>query len=310
MKGSTISRAGLAGGLTAILVAAGAAGALGAVGTGSTSAGHLPVSQIEKIEQAQGDYSGGVLTIDIDRSDIHASAPGGIRFREGFQIQHELFFQMLSSSRAMFNGDLVVKASETQRVIDRIQANGLTFQAEHQHFVDVSPQVWFIHFRGTGSPASLAERVHKVVLATRVDLPQTMPKHPTTPLPAKQLGKVLGGTATVEQNGIVTVDVSRSDTIVLGGHRISPDLGVSTSIQFQPAGHGKATVVPDFSMTTSEVASVTRIMRSHGWDDECLYNQEIGESPQLYFSHMLKTGDALTLAHEIRSALDRTAAEK
>jgi uncharacterized protein DUF1259 len=309
MKRSSFRRAGLAGGLTAVLLAAGAATSA-TTAVGSTSPAKLPVSQIEKIEQAQGDYSNGVLAIDIDRSDIHVTGPGGIKFKQGFQIQHELYFQMLGGSTAVFNGDLAVKTSETQRVIDAIEAEGLTFQAEHQHFVDTEPDVWFIHFRGTGSPASLAERVHKVVLATHTALPQTMPKNPTTPLPAGKLAKILGGTATVGENGIVTVDISRTDKIVLGGHRISPDLGVSTSVQFQPSGHGNATVAPDFSMTTPEVARVTRVMRSRGWDDECLYNQEIGESPQLYFSHMLKTGNALTLAQQVRDGLNQTASEK
>ena len=53
---------------------------------------------------------------------------------------------------------------------------------------------------------------------------------------------------------------------------------------------------------------VVTVMRSQGWFQGCLYNQETNEYPQLYFAHMLKVGDAYTLAQEIRRGLDLTAA--
>jgi hypothetical protein len=51
------------------------------------------------------------------------------------------------------------------------------------------------------------------------------------------------------------------------------------------------------------------MLLANGWYQGCLYNQETDEAPQLYFAHMLKTGDAYALAREIRSGLDRTASE-
>lgn len=57
-------------------------------------------------------------------------------------------------------------------------------------------------------------------------------------------------------------------------------------------------------MIASEVNPVTAFMKARTWDDGCLYNQETDEQPQLYFSHMFKTGDPLTLAREIRGGLD------
>jgi hypothetical protein len=88
---------------------------------------------------------------------------------------------------------------------------------------------------------------------------------------------------------------------------VSPDLNIATNVQFQPLGHGRAAAIPDFAMTTKEVQAVTRFMRHRHWEIGCLYNQEIGEHPQLYFSHDFKTGKPLALAHQIRKAIDRTA---
>jgi hypothetical protein len=283
----------------------------GASPAGSSSgSGRLPVKQIERIEQAQGDVSGGVLSIDIDPSYSPVSLHK-VTFKSGFQIQHQLYFQMLNSKTATFNGDVSVTPGEMQHVIATIQANHLTFQAEHQHFINIRPERWFVHFRGTGAPKVLAEEVHAVVEATKVKLPQTMPKHPTTPLPAKQLANILGGQATVGEHGIVDVEIDRTDSVKLGGHAIDPGLGVSTDVQFQPLGkHGRALAVPDFSLTSAEANPVVRVMQHLGWEVECLYNQEIGEHPQLFFSHMDKVGDARQLAQEIRAGLDKTAAQK
>jgi len=58
-------------------------------------------------------------------------------------------------------------------------------------------------------------------------------------------------------------------------------------------------------MIASEIQNVMEVMRRQGWDIGCLYNQETGEQPQLYFSHQFKTGDSIELAHEIRSGLHR-----
>jgi beta-lactamase class D len=59
-------------------------------------------------------------------------------------------------------------------------------------------------------------------------------------------------------------------------------------------------------MESVEVQPVVATMRKQGWFVGCLYNQETNETPQLYFAHILKRGDAYTLAAEIRRGLDQT----
>jgi hypothetical protein len=295
--------------LSALAVFAPVSTAAGDPSTSSSSG--LPVDRMEQILQAKGEVTNGVLEIEMDRTDL--SVKGGtppVHFVDGFQIQHELFFQSIGSGKAIFNGDLALKPNEIQPVIDAILANGMSFQAEHQHLYDLDPMVWFIHFRGTGDPEALAEHVHNVVAKTAVPLPQSPPAHPSTPLPAQKLGEILSGDVSIGENGVVTVTVPRTDEIRLGGVEIKPELNVSTSVQFEPLDGGRAAVVPDFSMTANEINPVTATMRDLSWEDGCLYNQETAESPQLYFSHMFKVGDPETLAREVRKGLDHTAAQR
>jgi hypothetical protein len=275
--------------------------------------GKLPAVEIQKIIRAQGTVNEGVLSIDIDRDDLgKVQGPLGVTFTGSFELNGTLTFEPLGDDLAFFNGDLPVKVTESQGFIDAITANGLTFQAFHQHYIEMSPQIWFIHWRGLGAPLKLAQAVHNVLKATATQLPQTMPSNPESPLDAKRLGKILGGDAQIGSDGVVTVDVDRRDAIVIGGVRASKDSNIYTEVQFNPRSDkgSAADVAPDFSMVGSEVQPVVALMRKQGWFVACLYNQETEESPQLYFSHMLKTGDAYTLAAEVRLALDKTNSEK
>jgi uncharacterized protein DUF1259 len=272
--------------------------------------GKLPADKIQKIVQAQGTVTNGVLSIEIERKDIgDVSGPRGVTFTPAFEINGTLTFQPLGHGKAFFNGDIALKPAEANPVIDAIIHHGLTFQAFHQHYIETSPNVWFIHFRGEGDALKLAHAIRKVLGATATPLPQTMPSNPTTPLDAHRLGKILHGDAQVGDEGVVSVTVNRSDKIVIDGIRVSPEANIFTEVQFKPlsSSGSSAAVGPDFSMKSSEVERVVRLMRHKDWFVGCLYNQETNEHPQLYFSHMLKTGDAYALAHEVRRGLNLTA---
>ncbi len=114
--------------------------------------GTLPVDRIQDIIQAEGMVTNGVLSIDIERLDMPAvSGPLGVTFTPAFELDGMLAFQPLGDDYAIFNGMApALKAEECNPVIDAVIANGLTFQAFHQHYIETSPNVWFIHFRGEG----------------------------------------------------------------------------------------------------------------------------------------------------------------
>jgi hypothetical protein len=273
--------------------------------------GKLPVKQIEEIVEAEGKVSRGVLGIGLDRKDLGPVAgPQGVAFTPSFELHGDLYFQPLGGRMAFLNGDLALKAEEVDPVIDAILANGLVLQAFHQHFYDLTPEVWFIHLRGRGDALGLARAVRNVVRATGTPLPQKMPANPATPLDAKRLGRILHGDTEVGEDGVVTVVVPRTDEIVIGDVVVSAEANISTNVEFLPldAGASRAAVAPDFSMTAGEITPVMKAMRSQGWDIGCLYNQETAEQPQLYFSHQFKAGDPYALAREIRRALDHTRA--
>lgn len=259
---------------------------------------------IEQVLNAKGKVSDGVFHIDIDRKDIDNITLHGIPIKPSFQINGDLFFQSTGGGRVFMNADLALKPEELDRFIERLIVHDIVFQAEHQHMFDFSPIVWFVHFRADGDPRRIAEGVRAALEVTSTPLPQDSPEHPTTPLPAEQMGHIIGAKPDIKSDGVVMFDVPRRERMMLGGVPISPYLNVQTEIAFEPLEGGKAAAIPDYSLLASEVNRVVGQQLHAGWEIGCLYNQEVAESPQLYFSHQFKTGDPLQLAREIRSALN------
>jgi uncharacterized protein DUF1259 len=309
---------GIGGGLAAGLVAAGPLASARAArkakppsaqAYGST-AGKLPVTKMEAILEAEGSVSEGVLKVEVEREDIGTVQLKGVPITPAFEINGSLNFQPIGREEAFFNGDLALKPSEVDPFIDAILRNGQFFQAEHQHFYDFEPPVWFIHWRGRGEPLALAQATRDILAATSIPLPQTSPKNPKTPLDPHRLKTILHGyEASVGKEGIVTVYVARKNPIHIEDVRVQPQTNVATEVAFAPHGAGTAIVIPDFAMEGAEVNPVVSVMRAQGWDVGCLYNQETEESPQLFFSHQFRVGDPYALAGQVRRGLDRTNAQ-
>jgi hypothetical protein len=271
--------------------------------------GSLPLKGMEGILEIEGEATEGLAHFPVARDDAKSvKGPLGLEFSSSFEINGDLYFQPLGHGKQAFlNGDVPLKPEELNPFIDGLLANGLTFQAMHQHYFDLSPMYWFIHFRGLGEPLAVTRAIKAALGATAISFPQKQPKNPATRFDAKRLGKILHGSASVGEEGVVTVDISRKHPVAIAGVEVNPDANISTGVQFKPHGKGQdAAGAPDFAMTSSEVMPVVRRMRGFGWQVDCLYNQETAESPQLYFSHMLKTGDVYELAAEIRKGLDVT----
>jgi hypothetical protein len=230
----------------------------------------------------------------------------GVTFTPAFGLHGDIYFQPLANKLAFVNGDLALPEPEVNPFISALLTNGLIFQAFHQH-TPMAPQVWFVHFRGIGGPLVVAQAVRNAIAATHTPMPQYLPQNPITQLDTNLLAQTLNGSVSVGDEGVVTVTVPRRDQVHINGLRLNPAVGISTTIEFRPTGGNNAEVVANFSMTAPEVNPVTRVMLNQfGWYQGCLYNQEINESPQLFFNHMVKTGDAYVLAQEIREGLNRT----
>ena len=267
----------------------------------------LPVEAIQRSLRSRGRVSGPVLHISQLRTDLNdVVGPSDIPFKPAFAVHNDFYFQALPNGRVILNGEFALPAEEINAVIDRIMSTGLVFQALHQHFFNLDPQVWHVHVRGAGNTFGVARGLEYVLGATRTPLPQLPPPNPTTPLDARRLGRLLGGEAEVHADGVVAVTLPRREQVTLDGIPIDPRLGIAHEVLFEPLANGRTAVAPAFALLPSEIAVVLRLMRREAFDVHALVTHETAELPQLYFAHLLAVGNPYYYARAMRRILQQT----
>ena len=209
----------LGGGIAGAFIAAGARAADGSGGSNTPSSNDF--DEVEQIIQAPGKMEHGLFSINVVRHDITGVTVRDVPIKPAFQLHGELYFQALGNGRAVMNGDVALKPEELNPFIDQLVSNNLVLQAEHQHLYNFSPMVWFIHFRGVGDMKQMARGIKSALSVTSAPFPQHKPSNPSTPLPADDLGKILGASPKVGGDGVVSFEVPRKETITLGGVQVS-----------------------------------------------------------------------------------------
>src|SRR5207237_935328 len=75
---------------------------------------------------------------------------------------------MKMGDHSMMMGDLVLLDKEVAPVISKLISENLQITAIHNHLVNETPAIKYIHFSGTGDAAKLAEEI-KLVIASGVN---------------------------------------------------------------------------------------------------------------------------------------------
>lgn len=246
----------------------------------------------------------GVMKYSFPRGDLDVSL-NGVKIKPALALGSWVAFKRIAGNRAMVMGDLVLTDSEVQPVITALEENGVNPSAVHNHLLGESPRIIYVHIAANGDPVRLATVISSalgrsrtpaatspVASAAAIDL-DTALIHRTL----RQAGKVNGG--------VYQVSVPRPHRIRMGSEIIPPSMGVSTAINFQPTGGGRAAITGDFVMEAAEVDSIARVLRSSGIAITALHSHMVGESPRLYFMHFWANDNAATLAASIRRALDQ-----
>lgn len=253
---------------------------------------------------------GNVIKFSFPRSDL-AVTVGGVTLAPALALGSWVAFERGSDGKAIAMGDLVLTDAEVGPVMRSLQQNGVEQSALHNHLLEESPHVMYMHIMAHGDAAAIARAIHTGLAQSATPLGEPGP--PAAPsaggLDTAAVAAALGVHGKL--NGqVYQVAVPRAETITEMGVTVPPSMGVATSINFQPTAPGKAAVTGDFVLLGSEVNPVIRALRDHGIQVTALHSHLIDESPRLYFMHYWANDDAVALAKGLRAALDRTASKK
>ncbi|KIZ16180.1 DUF1259 domain-containing protein [Streptomyces natalensis] len=229
----------------------------------------------------------------------------GIVVQPGLALGTNVSFVRYPDGSLMM-GDVVVSEPELQGFSDALHANEISQTAIHKHLLSQSPDIWWIHIHAHGDdPDSLARGL-------RASLDRTnTPSEPTTPQQQSVDLDTAGIDAALETKGIADHGIYRSlfvrrETITDGTWALPPGLGSTSAFSFQPLGGGRAAVSGDCAMIAGEVQNVLGALRQAGAQLVELHNHGLTDEPRLFFTHFWAEGDAVTLAHALRPAVEAT----
>lgn len=268
------------------------------------------------VEQALGRtgaaMAGGVVRFSFPRRDLRVTVDG-IQLRPAFALGSWVAFKRVDGGDAMIMGDLVLLESEINPVISALQAGGVEQSALHNHVLNETPHVMYLHMRGHGKEADLARTVRSALALTKTPM-DTTPAQAGGPaatfsLDTAALAGALGYEGKVN-GGVWQVGVPRAETIMELGVEVPPSMGMATAINFQPTDAGRALIAGDFVMTGGEVNRVIRALRANGIAITSIHSHMLEESPRLLFMHFWAHDDAIKLARGLAAALAETNSQK
>jgi hypothetical protein len=265
-------------------------------------------SEWKSVEDALGrkgsTQPGNVFKFGMPRSDLKVTV-AGTPIKAGLALGSWLAFKKVGDG-AIVMGDLVLTESEVEPVIVKLQREGIEQTALHNHLLNESPRVMYMHVAGHGDPAKLASALKDVLALTKTPAagPAAASAQQNLGIDTAQIDKTLGFQGK-NNNGIYQFSIPRAEAIHDMDTEIPPSMGTATAINFQPTGNGRAAITGDFVLIGGEVNPVIQALRDNGIQVTAVHSHMLTEEPRLFFMHFWANDDAAKLALGLRAALDK-----
>jgi hypothetical protein len=287
-----------------------------AVQVSASAAPALDAAAITKITGGNPEVSGNVVKVNFPRKDVPIQIDRWNGVPPFMGLTSYASFMPLDTGGVMVMGDLVLLEDEVNRVMSAALDAGLDVTALHNHFFYAKPAVYFMHIARKGSLQEAAVGVNaalEAVKSVRRDSPAPRDAFGAAPsgpsrIDAAKLDAILA-TKGKAQDGMYKATFGRNVTSSMcDGCTLGSPMGINTWAAF--AGTDDDAVVDgDFAVTEQELRDVLKTLRGGGINIVAIHSHTMGETPRMMFLHYWGRGSASDLAHTVKDAVDRTAAD-
>lgn len=271
--------------------------------------GQAPPAAPTPIQQVFGRapaVTGDVQRFSFPRSDLNVILDG-IKVQPALALGGWLAFRPMGAANHWeVMGDLVLTQDEIKPVEQKLVAGGLTFTAIHNHLLRAEPLAFYMHVHGMGDPAAMAKTLKDALALTKTPAAAPGPSPTTTTLDRAAVEKIMGRTGTIAGGGVLQFSIPRARPFTEDGKPIPNAMGVTTGINFQDAGAGKAATTGDFILTADEVEPVVAALVKGGVEVTALHSHMVDEQPRAFFMHFWAVGSTDQVAGALRKAVDLT----
>jgi hypothetical protein len=262
----------------------------------------IDTTQIDQALGRSGQKVSDVYKVGFPRTDLHVSVHG-LGIKPGLAIGSWAAF-MGTDDHAMVMGDLVLLEDELNPVMEKLRSAGFEISAVHNHLIEETPHVVYIHYMGHGPATQLAASL-KAALAiskTPLDKPAAAVEEATPPAWVKAVEDSVGRKGTFK-GGVLSYGVPRGEPVTIGGMIVEPAAGVAEAINFQSADSGTVATTGDFVLTAEQVNPVIAELQKHHILVTALHSHMLTEQPRLFFMHFWAVGSPESVGGGIGAAL-------
>src|SRR5580693_8415067 len=187
----------------------------------AASAQGLDTAKIDQALGRSGQKIGDVYKFGFPRTDLHVSVHG-LAIKPGLALGSWAAFTGTDAD-AMVMGDLVLLEDEINPVMEKLRSSGIEISAVHNHLIDETPHVMYMHYMGHGVATQLATslRAALAVSKTPLEKPAASAEEPAPPAWVKTVDDIIGRKGTFK-GGVLSYGVPRADTITQNGKTIPP----------------------------------------------------------------------------------------
>ncbi|MGH9730368.1 MAG: DUF1259 domain-containing protein [Candidatus Acidiferrales bacterium] len=265
----------------------------------------LNTAKIDQVLGRSGNKTGEVYKVGFPRTDLHVVVHG-VAIKPGLALGSWAAFSG-TDENATVMGDLVLLQGEVNPVMEKLRAVGFEVTAVHNHLLNETPRIMYMHYMGRGAAEQLARSLRGALAVSKTPLgkPAAAPATSATP-PAwvKTVEDTIARKGTY-QAGVFSLGVPRANSVTMDGMTITPAEGVAESINFQSAGTGNVATTGDFVLIASEVNPVISALQEHHIFVTALHSHMLTEQPRLFFMHFWAEGKPEAVAAGIKAALEK-----
>ena len=109
---------------------------------------------------------GDVLRFGFPRSDLQVTVDG-VAIQPALALGSWIAFKRTGANEAIVMGDLVLTEDEVNPSCCALQQGGVEQTALHNHVLDETPRVMYMHIMGHGDPAKLAQTIRTALGQSR-----------------------------------------------------------------------------------------------------------------------------------------------
>ena len=236
----------------------------------------------------------GVHRFSMTRSDLHVTVRGVV-VDPGLALGSWVAMKPRADGSVMAMGDLVLTEGEVPEVMSALQQGGVMQTALHNHLIEESPRIMYMHVHAEGDPVRVARSIRAALSRTGTPASSLGGLAGKPPLDTAAVASAMGRHGSLS-GGIYKVAAPRRERVSVNGEEVGASMGLATSIGFQPTGGGGVVATGDFVLLPSEVNPVIASLRRSGIVVTALHNHLLFEEPRLFFMHFWATGSAQEVA--------------